>query len=103
MWAGISSGPSAVWIYRSLFSGTNFLKKFSISFKTEGSAFSWIIKDAEVCFINKVQLPSLIFDNRTSSLILEVMSFKLFAPVLIRIVLFFITMLNYKHTKHELI
>ena len=45
----ISSGPSIVWVKYFSSSETILLKWFSKSTRTEGSAFSFIVRLAEVC------------------------------------------------------
>ena len=60
MWAGISSGPSLVCVNRLLFSGTRRFIQLIKSVCTEGSAFSWMIRLAEVCWMNKVNNPLLV-------------------------------------------
>ena len=46
-WAGMSSGPSSVWVHGK-FSGTASLNQVSKSRRTSGDAFSLSVSDAEV-------------------------------------------------------
>mmetsp|Transcript_29136 Transcript_29136/g.63706 ORF Transcript_29136/g.63706 Transcript_29136/m.63706 type:complete len:228 (+) Transcript_29136:228-911(+) len=58
--AGMSSGPSKVCSKNSWFqdSGTMWLKAASMSVRTVGSAFSFMVRDAEVCRIDKFRRPT---------------------------------------------
>lgn len=49
MCEGMSSGPSRVWVYSGSFSFTKRFSHCSRSCLAEGSAFSWMIRLAEVC------------------------------------------------------
>ena len=55
----ISSGPSIVWVKYFSSSETILLKWFSKSTRTEGSAFSFIVRLAEVCFTKTFTIPDL--------------------------------------------
>jgi len=57
--AGMSSKPSALWLYKPCPSGTSAAKKSSMSRMTRSSAFSWIINDAEVWLIKTHSKPVL--------------------------------------------
>lgn len=72
MCAGMSSGPSASWMYFAD-SGTSCAMKFAKSFNTSGSAFSWMIKLADVWRKNRVQSPVSTFDSATISAMFDVM------------------------------
>jgi hypothetical protein len=57
MWAGMSSGPSTVWRYHFAPSGARRLKNSLRSRTTSGSAFSWMVREAEVCCTKAVSRP----------------------------------------------
>ena len=48
MWAGMSSGPSSVWVQYEASSGTARENQVSKSRRTSGLAFSFSVRDAEV-------------------------------------------------------
>ena len=56
--AGMSSGPSVSWLHPA-FSGASRPSAVIRSSSTDGSAFSWIVSDAEVWRMNSVTAPSL--------------------------------------------
>src|ERR1700754_256964 len=56
--AGMSSGPSASWVQPAS-SGASRFSAVIRSSSTNGSAFSWIVSDAEVWRMNSVTAPSL--------------------------------------------
>ena len=49
IWAGMSSGPLLVCLNHEAHSGIKRLKKVTRSTCTSGSAFSWMVRLAEVC------------------------------------------------------
>src|SRR5450756_183655 len=55
--AGMSSGPSVSWLHPA-FSGASRSSAVVKSSSTVGSAFSWIVSDAEVWRMNSVTAPS---------------------------------------------
>src|SRR5215468_5299330 len=55
--AGMSSAPSASWVHPA-FSGATRSSAVVRSVSTEGSAFSWIVNEAEVWRTNSVACPS---------------------------------------------
>ncbi len=57
MCAGMSSGPSVSWV-QPAFSGASRDSAVVRSTSTDGSAFSWIVSEAEVCRMNSVSAPS---------------------------------------------
>ncbi len=56
--AGMSSGPSVSWLHPAS-SGASRSSAVVKSASTDGSAFSWIVSDAEVWRMNSVTAPSL--------------------------------------------
>src|SRR6185312_4234864 len=74
-WPGMSSGPSASCVHPA-FSGANLESAVCRSANTDGSAFSWIVSDAEVWRMNSVTAPSFAFVSRTKLSTWEVRSTK---------------------------
>ena len=58
MWAGMSSGPSSVWVQNRASSGTAWLNYDSKSRRTSGEAFSLRASDAEVWRISRWSSPT---------------------------------------------
>src|SRR6185312_8582799 len=65
MCAGMSSGPSVSW-RQPAFSGASRFSAVVKSTSTVGSAFSWIVSDAEVWRMNSVTAPSRACTSRTN-------------------------------------
>ena len=63
--AGMSSGPSVSWRHPA-FSGASRFSAVVKSTSTVGSAFSWIVSDAEVWRMNSVTAPSRARASRTN-------------------------------------
>ena len=64
---GMSSGPSDRCVNSGSFSGTSRSSQLSRSRRALGSAFSWITRLAEVCWIMIVHSPATTPDERTTS------------------------------------
>src|ERR1043166_8644174 len=73
--AGMSSGPSVSW-RQPAFSGASRFSAVVKSTSTVGSAFSWIVSDAEVWRMNSVTAPSRARASRTNFATSEVRSVK---------------------------
>lgn len=58
MCEGMSSGPSDVWVNHACPSGTMRSIQRSRSCRADGSAFSWIVRLADVCRMRTVHRPS---------------------------------------------
>ncbi len=69
MWEGESSGPSAVCRCQGSPSGTIFSMNVSKSRRALGAAFSLIVNEALVCWMNKKHMPSSIPHSRMQRLI----------------------------------
>src|SRR3954447_14009032 len=58
MWAGMSSGPSSVWVQYEAPSGTAWSNHEAKSRRTSGLAFSFSVSEAEVCWMNSRAIPT---------------------------------------------